>query len=198
MKIFPSWFWGVLLAIKILWGPGVSSIAFGNTSQMGQFVFKIWNGQENRSWRFSDLSQQIGLVYFGYTRCLQSCPYALRKLELVMRELSPPERERFRPIFVTLDPLRDEPSAVQKFASHFLPTVSPLGTVLDSAQLRDLTQILNLKLQWIAGSDPSSEGILQHAKLFFVVDAHGKVLLSINTEMGVKAVTFSLRSILKN
>jgi protein SCO1/2 len=72
-----------------------------------------------------DLPRHWLLVYFGYTRCADVCPTALADLADLMDRLGP-LRARVQPIFVTLDPARDTPAALDSYVSLFRAGILPL------------------------------------------------------------------------
>lgn len=73
------------------------------------------NGQSVRF--FSDLlADRIVLINFIYTRCRDACPIATRKLTNVQSRLQQDFGEKFRFISISVDPLRDQPVKLLRFA----------------------------------------------------------------------------------
>ena len=54
------------------------------------------------------------LVFFGFTRCRVVCPRALTRLSAALDRLGPTAR-RVTPLYVTVDPERDDPDAMRAF-----------------------------------------------------------------------------------
>lgn len=64
----------------------------------------------------ADLGSAPTLVYFGFTRCPDVCPTTLAKLARVRHEAGLPA---LRVLFVSIDPERDTPEAVGRYAHAF-------------------------------------------------------------------------------
>jgi len=64
----------------------------------------------------SNLSAKWTLVFFGFTRCTAICPTALLTARQV---LSSEKVAPVRVLFVTLDPLSDQPADLAKYLKHF-------------------------------------------------------------------------------
>jgi len=72
--------------------------------------------------RLSDLKGKWSLVFFGYTRCPDVCPTELFTLAEMMRAIEGnPELVSELPqvLFVSVDPQRDEPEALQQYAGYY-------------------------------------------------------------------------------
>lgn len=72
------------------------------------------------------------LVFFGYTSCPDVCPLTLDRLARAVRELGD-DAGGAHILFVTLDPKRDTPDVLRRYASRFGPGVTALTG--DSAAL---------------------------------------------------------------
>lgn len=58
------------------------------------------------------------LVFFGFTHCAVVCPRELAKLDHVLRLLGP-LASTVQALYVTVDPVRDDPEAMKGFLSQF-------------------------------------------------------------------------------
>ena len=58
------------------------------------------------------------LVFFGYTHCLDVCPMTLYAMKRVLEALGP-DASRLRVVYVTIDPARDTPQALDEMIGHF-------------------------------------------------------------------------------
>src|SRR5512139_3882949 len=75
-------------------------------------------GQE---FRLSDYRGKVVLLFFGYTNCPDVCPTTMANLKQAVEQLGA-DGKNVRVVFVTVDPARDTPAAVQKFVSAFSPS----------------------------------------------------------------------------
>ncbi len=69
----------------------------------------------------SDLSDRWTLLFFGYTSCPDVCPMALSVMKAVYDDLleHPQIRAKTQIVFVSVDPERDSPEHVAKYAAYF-------------------------------------------------------------------------------
>jgi len=58
------------------------------------------------------------LLFFGFTHCAVVCPRELAKLERALGLLGP-LASAIQPLYVTVDPARDDPGAMQRYLSQF-------------------------------------------------------------------------------
>ena len=62
--------------------------------------------------------EQFQLISFGYTFCPDVCPTTLAEVADIMGQLGE-SAARVQPIFITIDPERDKPEALQQYADFF-------------------------------------------------------------------------------
>lgn len=93
--------------------------------------------QNSRRVTDRDFAGQYRLVYFGFSYCPDVCPVDLAQLAKGLKafEQSDPARAaRVVPIFITVDPARDTPAELKKFAAAFHPRLVALtGTEAEIA-----------------------------------------------------------------
>jgi protein SCO1/2 len=76
-------------------------------------------GPDNRTYtRASFPSDSVLAVYFGFTTCWRACPTALNAIAQAMEGLGD-AGERVQAIFISLDPQREEPEAVDLYLKAF-------------------------------------------------------------------------------
>ncbi|WP_072281860.1 SCO family protein [Rappaport israeli] len=64
-----------------------------------------------------DFADQFLLVVFGFTFCPDVCPTTLFELKDVMATLEQPER--LQPLFITIDPIRDDAQRLNQYVQFF-------------------------------------------------------------------------------
>lgn len=74
---------------------------------------------------------RIRIVYFGFTRCPDVCPTSLAMLAGALNQISDAQKAQLRPMFISLDPERDEADASAKYAHYFHPMIEGLSAPLD-------------------------------------------------------------------
>lgn len=74
---------------------------------------------------------RIRIVYFGFTRCPDVCPTSLTMLAGALNQIDEKQKAQLRPMFISLDPERDEADASAKYAHYFHPMIEGLSAPLD-------------------------------------------------------------------
>ena len=83
-----------------------------------------------------DLEGRYSLVFFGYTHCPDVCPMTLRNLSQaldVVGEEQPAKAKRVTPVFITVDPARDDVSRMRDYVANFHPRL--VGLTGDKAAI---------------------------------------------------------------
>lgn len=57
------------------------------------------------------------LVYFGYSYCPDICPFDLQMMAVALDILEPDMRDRFQPVFITIDPARDTVDTLAEYVT---------------------------------------------------------------------------------
>ncbi|NXT30558.1 SCO2 protein, partial [Syrrhaptes paradoxus] len=88
---------------------------------LGRGEFRLLDHTGRRR-RMADFHGQWVLLYFGFTRCPDICPEELEKLcGAVGRLERDPALPPVQPLFVTLDPRRDDAAAMARYIRDFHP-----------------------------------------------------------------------------
>ena len=91
----------------------------------------------------ADLHGHYTLVFLGFTHCPDVCPMTLSELakaEKLWGDLT--ELQRPRILFVSVDPERDTPETIAKYAAYFSPTI--LTGTSDVASLSQLAASMSM------------------------------------------------------
>ena len=80
---------------------------------------------------FDTSDDRIRIVYFGFTRCPDVCPTSLAMLAGALNQIDDAQKAQLRPMFISLDPERDEAGASAKYAHYFHPMIEGLSAPLD-------------------------------------------------------------------
>ena len=76
---------------------------------------------------------KVVAVFFGYANCPDVCPTTLADLARMANGLPEGTRERFRVVFVSVDPARDTPAVADAYARRFQPSF--VGVTADEARV---------------------------------------------------------------
>ncbi|XP_053799160.1 protein SCO2 homolog, mitochondrial [Vidua chalybeata] len=111
------------------------------------------------------------LLYFGFTHCPDVCPEELQKLsravELLERD---PALPPLQPLFVTVDPERDDAAALARYLRDFHPRL--VGLTGTAEQVRAAAAAFRVYVS--AGPrDADGDYVVDHSVLTFLVDPDG-------------------------
>lgn len=119
-----------------------------------------------------DFAGKVVLLFFGYSRCPDVCPATLAQVAAALQQLSAAEAGKVQALFVSLDPERDTPEQVQRFAAHFHKSIIGL-----SGSPEQVAAAANaFKVGYRKEKVKSALGyIITHSSYIFVLRPDGKV-----------------------
>lgn len=125
--------WTLILITAFVLGFGLKSYLDNQPkhadAQPSQIVLFGENNQEVNIFDTSD--SRIRVVYFGFTRCPDVCPTSLAMLAGALNQVDEATKQKFRPMFISLDPERDAAADSYKYAQYFHPMIEGLSAPLD-------------------------------------------------------------------
>ena len=112
------------------------------------------------------------LIYFGFSFCPDVCPTALQQMGLALDEVDP-DGSVFQPIFISVDPERDTPEALELYVSARgfpLGLIGLTGTAEQIDRVKAAYKVYSAKV-----NDPESTAgyTVDHASLIFLMDENG-------------------------
>jgi len=121
----------------------------------------------------ADFAGRHMLVYFGYTYCPDVCPTSLsimsQALDLLEAETGSLE-DRVVPLFVTVDPARDDVSAMAAYAGHFHPRL----VALTGSDEQIAAAAKAYRVYYRKAEDPSaSEYLMDHSSFIYLMGPDG-------------------------
>lgn len=132
------------------------------------------------------------LLYFGYTFCPDLCPTNLLTMAEALEALGP-EGKRVQPLFVTVDPERDNPAALRDYMAHFGPRFLGLrGTPAQTRAVLKAWRIHRRKVPAEAGAD-AGDYLVDHATLTFLMGPDGRFRTLFPHDTRVEKMTATLR-----
>jgi len=118
------------------------------------------------------------LIYFGYTHCPDACPTALSDMATALGKLTPAQRAKIQPIFITVDPERDNGQVLADYAAAFGPDFIGLGGSLD--------QLVPVKKEFhvYAEKHPAKNGDydMDHSSIIYLMDPDNRFIGSFTQE----------------
>ena len=121
----------------------------------------------------ADFNGKYRLMYFGYTFCPDVCPtdVGLIAKGLNAYQASNPSRAaRVQPIFITVDPQRDNPAALKAFTGAFHPRL--IGLTGTPAQVDSARKTFGIYAKKVATSDPENY-LMDHFAVIYLFGPDG-------------------------
>ena len=110
------------------------------------------------------------IVYFGYTTCRDVCPTTLNTLAAAIGRLGA-KAALVQPLFITLDPGRDNPAVLHRFVKAFTPTLIGLtGSPAELHRAADAYRVVSVLHQ-----DGASYGV-DHSSVLFLMAPDGRLV----------------------
>ncbi len=114
------------------------------------------------------------LVYFGYTFCPDLCPTNLLTMAAALEALGPEAAKRVQPLFVTVDPERDDLPALKDYMGHFGPRFLALrGTASETRAVLKAWRVHRRKVL-PRGETDAGDYLVDHATLTFLMGPDGR------------------------
>jgi protein SCO1/2 len=149
--------------------PALASLTLG-----GPFTLTDADGQRFGS---AQLAGKPYIIFFGFTHCPDVCPTTLARL-VRLRAQAGSATDRPAILFVTVDPERDGPKEVAKYAQLFdSPVVGLTGSVAEIEQVKKQFGIFSQKVK-----DESGSYSVDHSAAALLFDGGGKFVATIAPE----------------
>ncbi len=143
--------------------------------------------------RLGDQRGKIVLLFFGYTTCPDVCPTTLAELKQVLDGLGD-AADSAQVVFISVDPDRDTPEKIQKYAEHFNPNFIGLSGSMDALQkIWDAYGVYRAVTQ----TDSALGYIVDHTARITLVDADGNLRLSYGFQTPVEDIVHDIKLLLK-
>lgn len=137
----------------------------------GPFRLIDQNGKARTS---EDFAGQWRLMYFGYTFCPDICPTdaAIIGKALKAFEAKDPKRAaKVTPIFITVDPKRDDPASLKAYVEAFHPRF--VGLTGSEAEVAATLKRYGIYASIAQTSDPENY-LVDHFAVFYLFDGEGR------------------------
>ena len=168
--------------------PTVQSQPLQLSSIGGPFTL---TGSDGKPFASSSLAGKPYAIFFGFTHCPDVCPTTLARMVRLRQQLGAGDRP-FEILFVTVDPKRDGPAEVGKYAELFDSPVT--GLTGSPAQIEQAKKQFGIFSQQVP--DGSGGYSVDHTATVLLFDRQGKFTATIAPEEQDNAALAKLRRIL--
>lgn len=153
--------------------------------------FTLTNSK-GRAVRWGDFAGKYRIVYFGYTFCPDVCPTDMQRVAQGLKELKasdPAKAGKIVPIFITVDPARDNEAVVGEFAAAFSPDI--IGLTGTPEQIDAAAKAF--KVFFAKGeAQPGGGYLVDHSNVVYLFGPDGAPIATLPTDQGGKAVAAEL------
>uniref|UniRef100_A0A8C4N332 SCO cytochrome c oxidase assembly protein 2 n=1 Tax=Eptatretus burgeri TaxID=7764 RepID=A0A8C4N332_EPTBU len=167
---FPGGCWRDLAAVHRL-GVSRSLIDFPDDAVIFAEMLDILMGVLEM--KNEDLAGKWLLLYFGFTHCPDVCPESMEQLTGVVDALDMDlSLSPVQPVFITVDPERDDPKALALYIKDFHPRLIGLTGLPENVErVTKAFRVFNSR------GPPTADGdyLVDHSVLIFLVDPRGSV-----------------------
>ena len=119
------------------------------------------------------------LIYFGYTSCRDVCPTTLATLAAALDELGE-KADRVQPLFITVDPERDTPQVVRRYARSFTPLL--IGLTGSPSELRRVADEYRVSGVIHHADADRADYAVDHSSVIYLIGPDGRYIAPIRAD----------------
>ncbi|KAM9495915.1 protein SCO2 homolog, mitochondrial [Clarias gariepinus] len=158
----------------------------------GDFCLLDHTGQQRTK---KDFLGQWVLMYFGFTHCPDICPDELEKMSSVVKLLDESNLPCVQPLFITVDPERDDMTTMAKYVREFHPRL--IGLTGTPEEVKKAGRAYRVYAS--AGpKDEDGDYIVDHTILIYLINPDGLFLDYYNRMKNAKQIAESICQHMKN
>ncbi|KAI0393391.1 SCO1/SenC-domain-containing protein [Xylariaceae sp. FL0594] len=134
----------------------------------GDFKLLDHNGNPFSS---ADMKGRYALVYFGFTHCPDICPEELDKMARMFDLVEEQAPGAVAPIFITCDPVRDDPKTLKSYLAEFHPKFIGLTGTYD--EIKNVCKAYRVYFSTPKDVKPGQDYLVDHSIYFYLMDPEG-------------------------
>ena len=174
---------GVMIVTALVEPPACGSAAAGSASIGGELPPVDHTGRR----RNGPVSDSPLLVYFGYTYCPDICPMDVLRMSRAAYALDDAGIE-VTPVFVTIDPNRDQPELLAEFVEALHPRMIALtGSEDEIAEAAE-----DWRIYYRRGEGEDEFYLMDHSTITYLADNDGQYLAHFTREASVQHMVDSV------
>ena len=131
------------------------------------------------------------LIFFGYTYCPDVCPQTLSSISEALNTLGD-DVKKVQPLFISVDPVRDNPEAIKAYLKHFHRNfVGLTGTTKQISLIKRSYRIFSQKRE----QDPADQDdyLVDHSSITYLMGPKGEFKTFISQGDGPAEILEKLR-----
>ncbi len=174
--------------------PGLEISADGYTKVKvteGKFGGDFTLFQGDKPVRLSDFHGKLVVMYFGFASCPDVCPTTLTIIASALRQLTPEELETVQPVFISIDPERDQGEKLTAYATYFHPGfIGITGTPDEVQKVANQYGGFFIKVE----SDSALEYLVEHTSKTYIISKDGQYVSILPHDMTRDVALNAIRS----
>jgi protein SCO1/2 len=180
---------GVALAFYFRPQPVEQRIALGETLG-GDFTLTSAQGPL----KLEDFRGKVVLFFIGYASCPDICPTALSVASQGLRNLSKEEQKNVAGIFMSVDPKRDSPEKLAKYAAFFHPNF--LGATSDRTTIDKVVKQYGAFYRMVDMEKSAMGYAVDHSSRLYLINREGKLAKALAHATNPKELATEIRNLL--
>jgi protein SCO1/2 len=137
--------------------------------------FALTDG-DGKTWTDKNFRGKLMVIYFGYAYCPDVCPTSLGAIGAALDQLGP-AADGVAPIYITIDPERDNGQALKEYAAAFHPRMIGLGGSGEAVTAAARAYRVYFKKTTSADGSPY---LMDHSSIIYVMSRDGGFLTHFN------------------
>jgi protein SCO1/2 len=147
--------------------------------------------QGDKPVRLSDFHGKLVVMYFGFASCPDVCPTTLTIIASALRQLTPEELETVQPVFISIDPERDQGEKLAAYATYFHPGfIGITGTPDEVQKVANQYGGFFIKVE----SDSALEYLVEHTSKTYIISKDGQYVSILPHDMTRVVALNAIRS----
>ena len=134
------------------------------------------------------------LIYFGYTYCPDICPMDVLKISQVY-DLNKDLKNELLPIFITVDPQRDDQITVKNFIENFNDAF--IGLTGSTKEIDEVIKSFKIYVNYNKKNEKDNTYLVDHSSLIFIIDEDDNFLALLRpNEVSIENINKHLKKII--
>ncbi len=122
----------------------------------------------------ADFEGQVVVMFFGFRNCPDVCPDTMSRLSRAVRALDEHEARDVQVLLVSVDPERDPPDQIQRYAETFHPSF--IGLTGSPEQIQHVASSYGIYFEQVPTNDGASYTV-DHTAATVVLNRNGDTVL---------------------
>ena len=151
--------------------------------------FTLFQGDKPVS--LSDFHGKLVVMYFGFASCPDVCPTTLTIIASALRQLTVEELETVQPVFISIDPERDQGEKLTAYATYFHPGfIGITGTPDEVQKVANQYGGFFIKVE----SDSALEYLVEHTSKTYIISKDGQYVSLLPHDLTSDVALSAIRS----